>query len=126
MFSNVIEPNVPYTQMQVFGITREEPQSEIPLRNFSYIQPFTDDLLTASFLRLAAEPRYEEDRRQVLNEALLDCLERYESMRRAGRHDGPQLKAIRLYVAPQWRPDGQGENVDESDDRLLIARVRQP
>ena len=30
--------------------------------------------------------------------ALRDCLHRYESLRRAGRHDGPPIQALRLYL----------------------------
>ncbi len=65
-----------------------------------------------------------EKRSQLLNEALLDSMKRYEKLRLAGLHDGPPLQGMRLYQTEQ-QLNAQTENADQSEHRELIAEVEQ-
>lgn len=107
--------------LRLFGVTREEPHREIPLLDFQHIQPFNQSRLRMALERLNNGPQ----RQQLLDEAVRDCLTRYETLRRAGRHDGPLLQGIRLYWL-WWRLDPQAKNVDRPDRRTLLAEVQQP
>ena len=118
-------------QLQLFGVAQEEPHQEIPLNDPSYIEPVSEYLrpFDRSRIRwalnwiLVKNGNYQ--RQQTLDDALLDCLKRYETLRRAGRHDGPALEGVRLYRL-QWRLDPGARNVDRPDNRTLIAEVEQP
>jgi hypothetical protein len=61
----------------------------------------------------------------LLNEACHDFLVQYEMLRRAGYHDGPSLRGIRLYQL-QWRLDPHAQNVVRPDHRELLAEYEQP
>jgi hypothetical protein len=63
-----------------------------------------------------------KERRRTLQEALLDTLRRYEELRAAGRHDGPPLQSVRLYIV-RWQLDAQAANLNRPDYRRLIAEV---
>jgi phage shock protein A len=103
---------------QLFGVRKGEPNDEMPLRG-DYIRPFDNSRLRWSFDRLMSEDDPEK-RQEMLNEALRDCLTRYEKARLAGDHDGPPLQGIRLYRL-QWRLHPLAENRDQPDRRELIA-----
>lgn len=118
-------------QLQLFGITQEEPHHEIALDDPSYVQPASQYLqpFDRSRLRLALAWILAKNERnpnpEMLDDALLDCLRRYEALRLAGRHDGPPLQGIRLYQL-QWWLDPQARNVASPDNRIFIAEVEQP
>ncbi len=111
-----------FSKPQLYGVTQEEPQREIPLRGY-YIQPFDEGRLNNYFKRIDPETDPEK-RQQLLNEAVRDFLTQYESLRLAGRHDGPPLHGVRLYQL-QWQLDPQAENVDQPDYRELLAEYEQ-
>ena len=121
MFSNLATGNV--TMWLLYGVPQEEPQQEILLRDAKYIKPFNLSRLSAAFKRMDSN-RDPEKRQQLLNEALLDSLNRYEELRLAKHHDGPALQSIRLYKV-QWQIDAQGQNIDQPNQRELIAEVDQ-
>lgn len=113
-------------QLQLFGVVREEPHQEIPLRDIRYLHPFHRSRIHAAFtwilIKTEGNP---EKRQQMLSEGLRDRLRRYEELRMAGRHDGPPLRGIRLYQS-RWRLDARAQNVDRPDERWLLAEVRRP
>jgi hypothetical protein len=111
-----------YSKPQLYGVTQEEPQREIPLRGY-YIQPFDEGRLIIYFERIDSEADPEK-RQRLLNEAVRDFLGQYESLRLAGRHDGPPLQSIRLYQL-RWQLDPQAQNVDQPDSRELLAEYEQ-
>lgn len=110
--------------LRLFAVMQVEPQHEMPLRDFDYIRPFDQSRLTKALLRIKDEDNPKK-RQQLLNEALLDCLTRYEKLRLTGHHDGPPLQGIRLYQL-QWQLDARAENVDQPDHWELVAEVEQP
>lgn len=117
--------------LQLFGITQEEPHREVPLNDPSYVEPVSRYLrpFDRSRMRFALGwilvGKEGEQRRQMLDEALLDSLRRYETLRLAGHHDGPPLRGLKLYQL-RWRLDPWARNVDLPDDRVLVAEVEQP
>jgi GT2 family glycosyltransferase len=103
------------TTFRLFGVTQDG--SEISLHNdIRYLQPFDNSRLPQAFERVAEKHQ--------LKEAVLDCFLRYEALRRAGRHSGPQLQAMRLYRV-YWVLDPWARNVDHPDHKDLFVEVRQ-
>ena len=50
-------------------------------------------------------------------------LTRYEARRRAGQHDGPALRGVRLYLL-RWRlVDRVPRNPDAPDERRLLLEI---
>ena len=105
---------------QLFGVRKGRPHDEIPLRG-DYIRPFDNSRLRWAFERLMSEED-PEMRQEVLDEALRDCLARYERARLARRHNGPPLQGVRLYRL-RWRLHPLAENRDQPDHRDLIYEV---
>jgi hypothetical protein len=114
------EPTV--TAFRLFGVTAEEHPGEIPLSASGYLQPFDNSRLSAAFRALTHR---DANRDQELSEALQDALRRYEKLRRAGRHSGPQLRGIRLYRL-FWELDPRARNVDRPDRKVLIFEITSP
>src|SRR5262249_46660523 len=103
------------TAFRLFGVTQDG--SEISLHDdMRYLQPFDNSRLPEA-LELVSESHQ-------LKEAVLDCFLRYEALRRAGRHSGPQLKALRLYRV-YWVLDPWARNVDHPNRKDLFVEVRQ-
>lgn len=106
------------TWLRLFGVTKAEEPQEIPLLAPEYIQPFDQSRLPKALSQMRRNP-------DKLREALRDCLMRYESLRLAGRHQGPPLQGIRLYRL-EWQLDPWARNADRPDRRTLILEVMQP
>jgi len=103
---------------RLFGVTREDPPGEIPLVD-EYLQPFEHLRFTYALLRLRREKR----RAGALEEGLRDVLSRYEARRRAGKHDGPALRGVRLYHL-RWRlVERVPQNRDVPDERRLLFEI---
>jgi hypothetical protein len=103
---------------RLFGVTDEASPREIPLLESDLIAPFDQARLAAAFRRTYNDPA----RRDLLAVMLTDCLERYERRRALGQHEGPALRAVRLYDF-HWTLDPHATNVDTPDRRRLIAQV---
>jgi GT2 family glycosyltransferase len=117
MFSNV-ERAWTLDGLRLFGVTDEATPREIPLLESDLIAPFDQARLAAAFGRTYNDPQ----RRPLIAAMLNDCLERYERRRNAGQHEGPALRAIRLYDV-HWTLDPHARNVDTPDRRRLIAQI---
>jgi GT2 family glycosyltransferase len=104
--------------LRLFGLTDEATPREIPLLDSDVIAPFDQARLAAAFRRTANDPARQELVAAMLN----DCLDRYERRRNSGRHDGPALRAIRLYDL-HWTLDPNASNVDTPDRRRLVAQI---
>lgn len=100
------------TRLKLFGVTPEG--TEIPLYDLRYLQPFDNSRLSA-VLELVAK-------KHQLGEAARDCLLRYEALRRAGRHNGPPLQAVRVYRV-YWVLDPWARNIERPDRKNLLVEV---
>jgi len=106
--------------LRLFGVPRDG-SAEIALYDYRYIRPFDK-----SRMRWALESMVESGKGSGrAREAVADCLRRYEDLRKAGRHDGPPLRAMRLYRL-HWTLDPELRNVDTPDRRELIVEVAAP
>jgi hypothetical protein len=103
-----------YSMLRLYGVVQTSPLVEIQLDKISYIQPFDHSRLSTG-LGYALSVHRED-------EAVADCLLRYESLRRAGRHDGPPLVAMRLYMVT-WTLDPTVSNIDRPDRKELLTEV---
>ena len=93
----------------------EDDGGEFPLLNSRYLRPLNWLGMAGALSRLDRKP----DRERLLGEALGDCLARYERRRVAGEHDGPPLRAIRLYRL-SWTMNPSASNRDRPDRRELL------
>jgi hypothetical protein len=113
MYSGAVQAHS-FNVLRLFGVT--EDGSEISLHDdMRYLQPFDNSRLPQAFERAA-----EQDQ---LKDAVLDCFLRYEALRRAGRHSGPRLRAMRLYRV-YWVLDPWARNIDNPDRKDLFVEVR--
>ena len=122
MFSSV-RREYSLSWLKLFGLTDIDSSREIPLTNPQYIQPL-DDINIQMAMSMKKKPdnvSYES----YVEEALRHILTRYEVLRIAGDHDGPELRGIRLYRY-QWKLDPLTHGVERPDLRELILEVREP
>lgn len=108
-----------FTWLRVFGVTAAG--SEFPLDSNSYIAPFDQSRLPKALRRILADGNGERD----IKIALHDVLERYETLRRSGVHQGPPVIGMRLYEL-DYTIDRDAANVHAPDRRRFIAEVLQP
>jgi len=110
-----------YSMPVLFGVT-EAPEREFPLFAKPYLYPFnTAGLRDAFVLHLRRDAARSEAPRQ----ALLDCLRRYERRRRAGLHDGPALRGMRLYQLT-WALLPGASNFERPEGKELLLEVGRP
>jgi hypothetical protein len=94
---------------------------EFVLDHARYIQPFDESRLHLAMVRLAERP----DAESLIRRAVANCLDRYRRQRLNGKHDGPTLRAMRLYLL-EWHLEPDASNVDHPDRRQLVAEVLRP
>ena len=104
---------------RLFGVTADG--SEIALVSHEYLWPLDQSRLPIGLRHIYATER----NATRLHAALEDCLERYERRRIAGRHDGPALRGIRLYVVA-WDIEPYARNLDQPRSRQLIGEATLP
>lgn len=109
-----IEASKTYSMLRLYGVVQRSPLIEMQLDSNLYLQPFDN-----SRLPFALERGLRENK---LDEEVTDCLTRYEALRRAGRHHGPPLVAMRLYRLT-WTLDPSASNVDRPDRKDLLTEV---
>ena len=113
MFSEIAASKT-YSMLRLYGVVQRSPLIEIQLDSNLYLQPFDNSRL--------ADALEHARRENKLDEAVTDCLTRYEALRRAGRHDGPPLVAMRLYMVT-WTLDPSASNIDRPDRKDLLTEV---
>jgi len=116
MYSDVKREPYELRQLRLFGVPAAG--EEFALRQFEYIQPFDQVRLRLMLSEFRSDPK----RQPLLATALQDCLSRYETLRRAGRHNGPPLAAVRLYEL-HWHLDPWARNAERPDRRTLVLEV---
>jgi len=101
-----------FTTLRLYGVTQEQPLSEFPLDRNEYLEPFDNSRLPEALAIAVRENR--------LTPALGDCLERYEVLRVSGIHQGPAIRALRLYRVT-WNLNTQASNVNAPGYRELLG-----
>lgn len=115
-------PRKPTTsQLVLFGVTENAPPREIPLVADRYTEPFSPKHLGSALAGLLRKPQGRTRGR----EALRGCLANYDRLRRVQRHDGPPLRALRLYRL-HWKLDPWARNVERPDRRELLLEFSRP
>ncbi len=103
---------------RLYGLEAGSSGREIPLWDDALVYPFDHSRLWFSWDRLDRSP----ERERVLPAALRDCLERYESRRARGLHDGPRLSAVRLYRV-RWNATPDVRASERVSSRELVWEV---
>lgn len=121
MFSSV-ESSRTLDSLLLVGVPADPGAGEFPLRAGAFIAPFDQCRLNTALLR--ARSAHDDGAR--LHAMLEDSFSRYEDQRRRGAHDGPPLRAVRVYDA-HWElaPDAGNANTPERT-RLLDEVVASP
>jgi hypothetical protein len=101
---------------RLYGVTAN---GEVPIVVPTQLSPFHEARLMTAFKRIGRR----EDRDARLSAALRWTLDRYESLRRSGAHDGPELQGMRLYLL-SWPLDPSLANRDVPAERRLLGEVR--
>jgi hypothetical protein len=117
MYSGIVR-NRSLTLLRLYGVLQGKPGEEIPLFEFQFIQPFDNSRLRFALARLDRD----ENREQLLPEALRDLLSRYAALGFAARHSGPPLEGLRLYRV-YWKLDPSALNVNLPDKKELLSEV---
>jgi hypothetical protein len=108
-----------FSWYRLVGVTVEG--REITLDRRQYIRPFDPSRLHLAFTQISVSI----DAARRMREAVANCLDRYERLRADGEHDGPALRAMRLYLF-HWKIRDDARNVDRPDARQLVLEVASP
>jgi hypothetical protein len=110
------------TALRLFGVTDRVPPGEIALSETRYTEPLNAIRLHHAFTRMNVLDEG-QPHGQRLAAALNACLERYEALRQAGRHEGPPLQGMRLYRLT-WKLEPWARNADRPDEKALLLEVK--
>ena len=118
MFSRV-ERERTLDSLVIRGVGADGGERELSIRDGAMLGPFDQCRITTAMQRVAAgdEPR--------LATMLGDTLARYESARERGAHDGPPLRALRVYQA-HWSLSPDASNVEAPDQMRLLSEAVRP
>jgi hypothetical protein len=107
-----------YDDYRLYGVPKDHPDQEFSLfTDERYLQPFDQSRMGAILTQLINTPG-----RPDVHAALIDCLKRYEALRRGGRHPGPELTTLRLYHV-FWTLDSYGSTIEKPDRKVEIDEV---
>jgi hypothetical protein len=104
------------TWLRMYVVTNEG--SEFPLLTHSEVFPFDQSRLSKAFGSIRQRPNADAQ----IRDALVNCLDRYERLRREGRIGGPPAARMRLYEV-KWTLHPEAANVDTPDSRKLVAEA---
>jgi hypothetical protein len=105
--------------LRLVGVPRDG-TAPVPLYASRFIDPFNQSRIRWAFEKMIANGGSQS---ATLHDAVGDCLQRYEWLRKHGRHAGPPLGAMRLYRF-YWTLSPDARNVDLPDRQELIVEVR--
>ena len=112
------EHGTTFTDVRLYGVLASDPTQEISLyTDERYLQPF-DQTRMNEILRSTWTNRN-------IDSALWNCLTRYEGMRKAGKHDGPELAGLRIYNC-FWTLDPYGKTIEHPDKKVKLAEFMKP
>lgn len=119
MFSRAVHQAGAVRTFRLVGVTAEAPAREIPLEGHTALRPFDSSRLLVALQRMREGPNAQAR----LHEALDECLTAYETGRGAGTHQGPPLRAIRLYQADWDDVDPRAPARGRPDRETLVIEV---
>jgi hypothetical protein len=115
MFSAVDESRW-FESLRLFGVTADGQGREFPLRAYAHLQPLDQCRVSTALSWM----RHRPDGEARVQDVARRVYERYERLRRANGHDGPALKAVRIYHLG-WQLDPWARNADTPDRRDLVT-----
>jgi hypothetical protein len=119
---SAVERSFSFSHLRIYGIPAKEQEREILLPDAIYFRPFNKVQLYDSLLQAYSSHR--PTRRARLKDMMEDVLRRYEVLRASGLHDGPPLRAMRLYELT-WRVNLEDPYANQKPvDRKLILEVK--
>jgi hypothetical protein len=113
-----METGIHFEDFRLYGVPKQNPNTEISLfTDERYLQPFDQSRLAEILRAVQSSPR--------LHDGLMNCLMRYESLRRGGRHDGPELVKLRMYHV-FWTLDPYCSTIEKPDRKEFVDEVALP
>ncbi len=120
MFS-AVERSRTLRSLRLFAVTPGAETRELPLLAYEHLQPMDQCRVSTALSWMRRRP----DGEQRMKDAARSAFERYEALRHAGKHDGPAIAAVRVYLL-QWDLTRWADNVDRPKRRELVAEYRKP
>lgn len=105
-------------QYNLFGVAASTPERELLLWDDAYFHPLGHYRVRSSLVQFDVRKQTDE-----LTEAMRETLRRYEALRSQGKHDGPQLQALRLYRVT-WQLAADASMPADPTNRALVLEVR--
>jgi hypothetical protein len=118
MFAVIPRQPVLENSYRLFGVTYDN--REVAILKYSQLWPLDQSRLPIGLRRLYREP----DGRERVRAVVEDTFRRYELRRAEGRHNGPPLRAMRLYKLT-WDLEPYAANLDRPRSRELLVEVGQ-
>ena len=112
-----METGTTFDDIRVYGVLPDRTTEFSLYKDERYLQPFDQSRLTEILQVTYYKPG--------LTGALANCLKRYESLRLAGKHDGPQLVGMRVYRV-YWTLDPYGKTIEHPDRKELLGEYMLP
>jgi len=116
MFALVQQRPVLDNWFRLYGVTFDN--REVAILKYSELWPLDQSRLPLGLRRLYQQPGGPERVRAAVD----DILRRYELRRVRGQHDGPPLRALRLYSV-NWDLEPYAANLDRPRSRALLVEV---
>lgn len=116
MFAVIPRQPVLENSYRLFGVTYDN--REVAILKYSQLWPLDQSRLPIGLRRLSVQPGGRERVKAVVE----DALRRYELRRAQGRHEGPPLRAMRLYSL-NWDLEPYAANLDRPRSRELLVEV---
>jgi len=112
------ERGTKFDDVRLYGVLASDRTTEISLfTDERYLQPF-DQSRIAEILRVVWD-------KPGFDKALWNCLNRYDALRKAGKHDGPELAGLRVYHV-FWTLDPYGRTIEHPDSKDKLAEIMRP
>jgi len=115
MYSRLEDKGATFQDYRLYGVPKANPLAEFSLATDGrYTQPFDTSRLAEALAELANDPR--------LHQGIADCLRRYENLRKARAHNGPEIGALRLYRVT-FKVDPYGRNTETPEEKTFIDQA---
>jgi hypothetical protein len=115
MYSRLEDKGATFQDYRLYGVPTANPLAEFSLATDGrFTQPFDTSRLAEALAELANDPH--------VHQGIEDCLRRYENLRKAGAHDGPEIGALRLYRVT-FKIDPYGKNTETPEEKTFIDQA---